>query len=258
MSSRPNTRSRSPLTSRLISSVTVLPITSMETLNAAFESACQAVKQSQPDPMTVLRLYGLYKQATVGDAPSAPPEGLIAQQKYKAWKEWEGLTKEQAKEMYVEVAGQGTGEKTMGNTVSRFTIESTELNPQAQSSSDVDTLCAQIRQGDLDLPLLERLSPNIQDSEGLTPLHHACDSGQLPIVSTLLHTFSADTNLQDLAGMTPLHYAVLLEDRDIILELLRMENIDREVRDQEGQTAVELASEEIREFIEGVTGKRQS
>ena len=51
----------------------------------------------------MLTLYGLYKQATVGDCTLAEPSLLDykAKAKWAAWNERKGLTKEVAKKVYV-------------------------------------------------------------------------------------------------------------------------------------------------------------
>ncbi len=222
----------------------------MEALDASFQAACQAVKQVEVDPMVALKLYGLYKQATAGTAPDTAPDGLIARQKHSAWKECASLSQSEAKAAYVELAV-SVRERSMGNTVSRFTIESTALNPSAESGTDVDSLCTKIRSGELDSALLLQLSVNVQDAEGLTPLHHAADSGQAHLVRELIQQCNADVNRQDLGGMTPLHYAVVLDNQEVVAELLLSPSIDLSIRDQDGQMAMDLASEELRELLIG-------
>jgi len=50
------------------------------------------------------------------------------------------------------------------------------------------------------------VSVNWTDSEGRTPLHWVCDRGHEQLLDTLLSPkYSPDLNVQDADGMTPLH-----------------------------------------------------
>jgi len=73
----------------------------------SFERAAQRVKSlsERPDDATLLRLYGLYKQARQGDASGRLPitEGMIAVAKYKAWQKCAGLPEGEAMSRYVEL-----------------------------------------------------------------------------------------------------------------------------------------------------------
>jgi diazepam-binding inhibitor (GABA receptor modulating acyl-CoA-binding protein) len=68
-----------------------------------FNQALQEVqKLSDLSNEELLALYGLYKQATVGDV-SGPKPGMFdlkGKAKYEAWTERKGLSKEKAMERY--------------------------------------------------------------------------------------------------------------------------------------------------------------
>jgi ankyrin repeat protein/tetratricopeptide (TPR) repeat protein len=53
-----------------------------------------------------------------------------------------------------------------------------------------------------------KVSPNVADIRGLTPLHYAAEFGHDDLVETLI-TYGADVDAQALQGFTPLHYAML-------------------------------------------------
>ncbi len=60
---------------------------------------------SRPTNEVLLRLYGLYKQATVGDAnPDDRPGGFDfkAIAKFDAWLDCKGLSKEEAENAYID------------------------------------------------------------------------------------------------------------------------------------------------------------
>ncbi len=71
---------------------------------AEFDKAVQDVKglPEQP-PDVLLRLYGLFKQATAGDASGKRPGVLDfkGRAKYDAWAERRGMSRESAMDAYV-------------------------------------------------------------------------------------------------------------------------------------------------------------
>ncbi|MCS6882800.1 MAG: acyl-CoA-binding protein [Oscillochloridaceae bacterium] len=77
----------------------------MSDLKARFEQAAQEVQQlpRRPDNDALLKLYGLYKQATSGDVTGTRP-GILDMQgrlKYDAWAKLKGLSAEQAMQDYI-------------------------------------------------------------------------------------------------------------------------------------------------------------
>ena len=60
----------------------------------------------RPDNLTLLRLYALYKQATVGDAADEGPDTLdfVRRAKYDAWDELRGTHEDDAMREYIELA----------------------------------------------------------------------------------------------------------------------------------------------------------
>jgi diazepam-binding inhibitor (GABA receptor modulator, acyl-CoA-binding protein) len=77
----------------------------MSDLQAQFDQAAVDVKQlpRKPDNNTLLKLYSLYKQATVGDVAGGRPGGfdLEGKLKYDAWAKQKGKTKEAAMQEYI-------------------------------------------------------------------------------------------------------------------------------------------------------------
>ncbi|KAL9656835.1 hypothetical protein ABK040_004370 [Willaertia magna] len=72
-----------------------------------FENAAAKVKslKTQPSNEELLLLYSLYKQATVGDCNTSQPSmfNMKERAKWDAWKEKEGMSKEDAMEQYVQL-----------------------------------------------------------------------------------------------------------------------------------------------------------
>ena len=79
----------------------------MASLKAKFE---QAVKDSKalpekPDNTTLLQLYALYKQASVGDVDGKRPgfTDMVGRAKWDAWNEIKGKSADEAMQQYVDL-----------------------------------------------------------------------------------------------------------------------------------------------------------
>jgi diazepam-binding inhibitor (GABA receptor modulator, acyl-CoA-binding protein) len=79
----------------------------MPDLNADFEAAVANSKKlsERPDNPTLLKIYGLYKQATVGDNTEKKPgfSDMVGRAKWDAWNGFKGTSSEDAKRQYVEL-----------------------------------------------------------------------------------------------------------------------------------------------------------
>ena len=79
----------------------------MPDLKYQFDTAAKAVQSlpRKPDNETLLKLYALYKQATVGDASGKRPgfTDPVGRAKYDAWEKLKGKSKEQAMQQYIEL-----------------------------------------------------------------------------------------------------------------------------------------------------------
>ena len=79
----------------------------MSDLISQFESAAQAVQNlpRKPDNETLLKLYALYKQSTLGDASGKRPgfTDPVGRAKYDAWEKLKGKSKEQAMQQYIDL-----------------------------------------------------------------------------------------------------------------------------------------------------------
>lgn len=73
-----------------------------------FEAAAVQSKQlsDKPSNDTLLQLYSLYKQASLGDntgEPPANPFDFVAKAKYETWASLKGKTKEEAMQLYIDL-----------------------------------------------------------------------------------------------------------------------------------------------------------
>ena len=70
-----------------------------------FELATEVVKKlpDKPSNDELLKLYGLYKQATIGDVNTSKPSfwDVKGKAKYEAWSQNKGMTQSEAKEQYI-------------------------------------------------------------------------------------------------------------------------------------------------------------
>lgn len=79
----------------------------MSDLKASFDKAVVASKSlpDKPDNMTLLKIYALYKQASVGDVDGKRPgfTDLVGRAKWDAWNALSGASGEQAMQDYIDL-----------------------------------------------------------------------------------------------------------------------------------------------------------
>ncbi len=77
----------------------------MNDLTAQFEAAVANSKSltERPDNSTLLKIYGLYKQATAGDNAEKKPgfSDMVGRAKWEAWDSFKGTASEAAMQQYV-------------------------------------------------------------------------------------------------------------------------------------------------------------
>ncbi len=77
----------------------------MSDLKAKFEQAVAASKNlsERPDNSTLLKMYALYKQATVGDVDGKRPgfTDMVGRAKWDAWNEIKGTKADVAMKQYI-------------------------------------------------------------------------------------------------------------------------------------------------------------
>jgi acyl-CoA-binding protein len=76
-------------------------------LEKKFEKAVADSKQlpEKPDNMTLLKIYALYKQASVGDVEGKRPgfTDMVGRAKWDAWNEVKGKAKGEAMQEYIDL-----------------------------------------------------------------------------------------------------------------------------------------------------------
>ena len=94
----------------------------MSELDSQFEAAAANAKNlpARPDNKTLLELYSLYKQATVGDVSGKRPgfTDFAGRAKYDAWTKLKGTNSDDAKQAYIdkvdELSGSSSGDGSAG------------------------------------------------------------------------------------------------------------------------------------------------
>ena len=79
----------------------------MADLKAAFEAAVANSKKlsERPDTATLLKIYGLYKQATSGDVNEKKPGfgDMVGRAKWDAWNGLKGASQDDAMQQYIDL-----------------------------------------------------------------------------------------------------------------------------------------------------------
>ena len=82
----------------------------MSDLSTQFATAAEEVQKltRRPDNDTLLKLYGLYKQASVGDVTGSRPGFLDVKgrAKYDAWASLQGLPQDDARQSYIDLVAE--------------------------------------------------------------------------------------------------------------------------------------------------------
>ena len=79
----------------------------MSDLKSLFEAAVANPKNlsERPDNATLLKIYGLYKQATTGDITDKKPgfSDMVGRAKWDAWNGFKGTTADAAQQQYIDL-----------------------------------------------------------------------------------------------------------------------------------------------------------
>jgi len=191
------------------------------------------------DDNVLLKLYGLYKVATVGPCLEKQPSifNMKNRAKWSAWKDVSEVDKGQAKQQYVNLVREHfkwtptfskSNDEEAGEKKTQFTSPAGFGNSVSTLAyGDEDDLCQEdvpsvfcwARDDDivqLKQWIIENVSNvDVTDSNGLTPLHWAVDRGRLASCKLLLEG-GASTECQDGDGATPLDYAETCEHFEIV------------------------------------------
>ena len=213
-----------------------------------------------------LMLYGLYKQATVGDAPVDCPSAfnVVAHAKHSAWIKFRSMSPSTAMSHYIQAVKELSGD-SIGDDVSSNDFEGPALGMGLKPSKPVEeedepevngeSLEARLRNaaatdGVLVMKdLIEQGADlNAVDDHGETALHFCADRGMLDGVVYLLE-LGANPNAADHDGITVLQAAVIAGHTDVC-KILLDEGADPDHEDNDGDSPRSCASEDQSEKME--------
>lgn len=224
---------------------------SITDLEESFNRAAKYLQTlvSELDSGQLLGFYSLYKQATVGpcDIPRPNWYQVQAKHKWEAWKNLGDMTREAAMANYVHAIAkinpsweeEEKADSPGWTSVSKLSNTDTELRDTDKTFLDWvkegnEAKVQEILNGE---PMLV----NMQDEDGLLPIHWAADRGHVKIVEYLIGS-GANVNSQDRDGQTPLHYAASCGHTEAVKCLLS--SGAQTIADNDGMTPKDVADDE--------------
>lgn len=77
----------------------------MSDLQDRFNAAMAESKtlSEKPNNMTMLKLYSLFKQGSVGDVSGDRPDDMVGSFKYDAWAKLKGMSQPEAMQAYIDL-----------------------------------------------------------------------------------------------------------------------------------------------------------
>ena len=86
-----------------------------------------------------------------------------------------------------------------------------------------------------------RVIPDTQNEGGETPLHAACHSGDLEVITVLIHHPECTINCQNIFGNTPLHIACYKSHLEAVEAFSQHTGIDANLQNEDGNTPLHVA-----------------
>ena len=218
-------------------------------LEAAFRQASETVRELvNVDSPTMLRLYGLYKQATQGVINIQKPGifSYTARQKWEAWNSLGSTSSSDAKSQYIELVNSLVLEQkpSGGQKASAFGVAVSCMAKVEQELDDCDkTVFDWLKEGSVEkVSSMLELDPSLiaqRDESKMALIHWAADRGD-PAMIELLAKKGADVNITDGDGQTPLHYAFAC-GHDACVRMLETLGANSSIRDAEGLLPSDLS-----------------
>lgn len=217
----------------------------MEELDNNFEEACDSIKSCNvTDTKTLLQLYGLYKQATVGDVNIPKPSffSFTARQKWDAWDALRNMSQDEAKRQYIDLVDEIQPQQSSKSTPIMGVAVSCLQRTEAEIEEHDKTVFDYVKEGNSNkVSELLTASPCLvkeSDEDGLTLLHWAADRGDVAMIE-MLATKHADLDAVDHSGQTALHYACSC-GHDECVKVLEGLGASTVIRDNDGNLAKDV------------------
>lgn len=215
-----------------------------ERLSAQFDKAVSFVSGSGISDVDLqLKLYGYFKQASVGqcDRPKPPIYDLKGRKKWYAWSEMGSMSKVEAMAAYVNLVS--SVHPDFGTEKSGWVTVSTFANDERPLADNEKTISDWVKDGDLDMVKRFTGDVNVNDTMGMAPIHWASDRGDVDVLKYLVEERSAGVDFQDGTGQTALHYAVSCSHEHVCRYLIG-KGARTDIQDEDGVTALQMCSDE--------------
>lgn len=205
-----------------------------KTLENDFLNAVNSIKQvKKVDTKTQLQLYGLYKQATIGDCNIKKPGifDINGSAKYNAWNSCFSIPKSKAMSMYIHLVTTITDkvEKDDNDIINNDSVHVSYMRFTGNLKEDIsynennifDAMYIRDEDKAIDIIRHSSLSDdifNVTTDENVSILHYAVDRELLNVIKCILSYDKGKDLVQscDVYGDKPMDYAVLLENKEII------------------------------------------
>jgi len=218
-----------------------------------------------------LRLYGLFKQVTSGDAPAGLHKnaGLLDSKRRlmnDAWISNRGMLRQDADRVYIQLIEECCpdfrdsreyrslkSEEEPKSEASGWAVGSMPRDLVGNHDTDdsmIGQLCELVVDGNIqsvsDVTARDPAYLNKKDKDGMTCLHWASDRGHRDLVKLLLDR-NSDPNIQDSLGNTALHMACQTGQEEIVYLLLESK-ADVSLCNEDGESAASLLTSEFPHF----------
>ena len=222
----------------------------IEDLCSTFQEAATAVRNCYHlDKDSLLKLYGLYKQANLGpcNVPKPWMFSFTAKEKWEAWNCLGSMSKAEAMSRYIDlvkdVMTNYKDEETESRKASNLGFRVSCMARTDQELTDGDkNIFDWLKEGNMDqVSNMLKATPSLvkqQDEDGMLLIHWAADRGDACMIRMLLD-FGSNLNATDELGQTPLHYSSACGHQDCI-QLLIQAGADRSIKDKDGNLAQDL------------------
>ena len=191
-----------------------------DAVERSFEAAAEFVAaQAGLSTRKQLLFYGLFKQATVGDAPSKAPFGPIRAAKWKAWNLRRGLSAADAEAAYVAAAAAASTTAASGAPPSVAAPPAPPADAPVWQGSAFQFAAKGDYRSVVYLASKNDAVRSIRDHRGRSLLHWGASSGSCALVEHVL-AYGLPLDERDADGLAPLDHAIWCQ-HDAVAALLR-------------------------------------